>query len=97
MYNVTSENTDGKVTTEEFNTKSFDVFGGKMKIRKAIQAKTDEIEMLFKEQYAIELQDIKIKRIYIDDIKLNPTDFKDIKIFGTLLNLCGYDLNCWKL
>ena len=93
MYNVTSENTDGKVTTEEFNTKSFDVFGGKIKIRKAIQAKTDEIEMLFKEQYAIELQDIKIKRIYIDDIKLNATDFKDIKMFGTLLNLCGYDLN----
>ena len=65
VYDVTSENTDGKVTTEEFNTKSFDVFGGKIKIRKAIQAKTDEIEMLFKEQYAIELQDIKIKRIYI--------------------------------
>ena len=65
VYDVTSENTNDKVTTEEFNTKSFDVFGGKMKIRKAIQAKTDEIEMLFKEQYAIELQDIKIKRIYI--------------------------------
>ena len=69
------------------------MFGGKIKIRKAIQAKTDEVERLFEEQYDIELKDIKMKRMYIDDIKLNPTEFKDIKMFGTLLNLCGYDLN----
>ena len=69
------------------------MFGGKINIRKAIQAKTNEIEMLFEETYDMELNFIKIKRIYIDDIKLNPTDFKDIKMFGTLLNLCGNDLN----
>ena len=41
MYDVTSENTNGKVTTEEFNTKSFDVFGGKIKIRKASKNRRD--------------------------------------------------------
>ena len=29
--------------------------------------------------------------IYIDEIKQNMTDFKDIKMFGALLNICGYD------
>ena len=31
--------------------------------------------------------------IYIDKVKRNSQDFKDIKMFGTLLNLCGYELN----
>ena len=65
VYDITSKNADGKITTKPFNTKAFDVFGGKIKIRKAIQAKTDEVERLFEEQYDIELKDIKMKRIYI--------------------------------
>ena len=45
------------------------------------------------DSYDWELVDFKIKRIYIDTIKKDVTDFKDIKMFGTLLNICGYDLN----
>ena len=41
------------------------MFGGKIKIRKAIQAKTDEVERLFEDIYEIELKGLKIKRIYI--------------------------------
>ena len=32
-------------------------------------------------------------RLYIDKVKRNVQDFKDINMFGTLLNLCGYELN----
>ena len=93
IYEVTTKNNDdGKIIIKQYNTDAFKVFGGKIKIRKAIQAKTDETRKYFEEQYDIELIDIKIKRLYIDNIKLNPTEFKDIKMFGTLLNLCGYDL-----
>ena len=63
MYNVTSENTDGKITTKPFNTKTFDVFGGKIKIRKAIQAKTDEVERMFEETYEVELKGLKASQI----------------------------------
>ena len=36
---------------------------------------------------------MKIARIYIDDVKMDATTFKDIKMCGTLLNSCVYDLN----
>ncbi len=92
MHDRTSRIADGEITTKAFNTKAFDVLGGKIKIRRAIQAKTDEVERLFEEQDHIELEDVKIKRSYIDNIQLNPTEFKDIKMVGTLLYLGGYDL-----
>ena len=48
---------------------------------------------MFENDYDVVLVDMKIQRIYIDDVKINATTFKDVKMFGTLLNICGYDLN----
>ena len=93
VYEVTTKNADNEVKTKPFNTKTFDVYGGKVTIRKAIERKNQEIKELFENDYNIVLEDIKIQRIYIDDVKRDVTDFKDIKMFGTLLNICGYDLN----
>ena len=43
--------------------------------------------------YDWKLVEFKIKRMFIDKIKKDSANFKDIKMFGTLLNICGYDLN----
>ena len=93
IYDVTTEDTDGVLTTQEYDSKVFTVFGGKQKIRKAIETTSKYIYDYLKDSYDWELTDFKIKRIFIDKIKKNITDFKDIKMFGTLLNICGYDLN----
>ena len=94
VYEVTTRNVDSEETkTKSFNTKAFDVYGGKVTIRKAIERKNQEIKELFENDYNVVLEDMKIKRIYIDDVKMDATTFKDIKMFGTLLNICGYDLN----
>ena len=44
----------------------------------------------------MEVESIAIKRIYINDIKKAATGFRDIKMYGTLLNICGYDLQVGK-
>ena len=31
-------------------------------------------------------------RLYVNDVKRDIKDFKDVKMFGTVLNICGYDL-----
>ena len=36
---------------------------------------------------------VKIKHIYINKVKQYLTDFKDIKMFGTILEFCGYGLD----
>ena len=84
---------DGEITKREYNTDVFKIFGGKYKLRKGIEHKLKEIESMFKDNYHKELLGIKIKRIYIDYVKRNVQEFGDIKMFGTLLNLCGYELN----
>ncbi len=97
IYEITTINNDtGKVTTKPYNTPVMDVFGGNRTLRKAIERKTEDIKDLFENDYNLKLESIKILRIYIDDVKLNPQDIGDIKMFGTLLNLCGYDLNVGK-
>ena len=94
VYDIVTKNNDsGETKTKQHNTKAFDVYGGKVKIRKAIESKNKEIREVFENDYNVELEDLKIKRIYIDDVKMDVKEFKDIKMFGTLLNLCGYDLN----
>jgi len=82
-----------KEKTREYNTEVFPIFGGKYKLRKGIEGKIKEIRNIFEDDYNKELLDIKIKRIYIDYVKRNVQEFGDIKMFGTLLNLCGYELN----
>ena len=44
-------------------------------------------------KYACELEDIIILRLYIDDVKIELKAFKDVKMFGIVLNICGYHLN----
>ena len=85
-----------KEHTRKYNTGVFNVFGGKYKLRKGIEQKINEIRDLFENDYLKELIDMKLVRLYIDDVKRNVQDFKDIKMFGTLLNLCGYDLDVGK-
>ena len=68
------------------------MYGGKYKIRKAIESKNREVYDMLNDSYDFTLDKFSIKRIYIDDVKRNVADFKDIKMFGTLLELCGYDL-----
>ena len=47
----------------------FNVFGGKYKLRKGVEQKINEIRDLFENDYLKELVDIKIVRLYIDDVK----------------------------
>ena len=97
VYDITTiKKETGETISKSYHTDTFFVFGGKFKIRRAIENKNKEIRDLFENDYNIELKDLKIKRLYIDDIKMNVQDFKDIKMFGTLLNICGYDLNVGK-
>jgi len=86
----------GEEKTRTYNTTVFNVFGGKYKLRKGIEGKTKEIKSHIDNDYNKELLDINILRIYIDNVKRNIQDFGDIKMFGTLLNLCGYELNIGK-
>ena len=75
----------------------FDVFGGKFKLRKGIEDKIKEIRDLFEEDYNLELISVELERLYIDEVKRNiQRNFNEIKMFGTLLNLCGYDFNVGK-
>ena len=88
---------------KEHRTYSRDVFhvkGGKGSIKKAIQNEVDEVIMAVQEIYeddgGVNAQDpdgIKIKHIYINKIKQDLTDFKNIKMFGTILEFCGYGLD----
>ena len=87
---------DGKIHTSKFNTGVFHVFGGKFKLRKGIDNEIRGIRLMFLEDYNKELVDMKLVRLYIDDVKRNVQDFKNIIMVGTLLNLCGYDLNVGK-
>ena len=82
-----------------YSAKVFHVKGGKGSIRKAIQNHVDEVIVaLGEEGYddadAIRDPDqLKIKHIYINKVKQDLTDFKDIKMFGTILEFCGYGLD----
>ena len=78
----------------------FHVKGGKGSIRKAIQNEVQEVWEALQDKYddegAVNLDDpdaIKIKHIYINKVKQDLTYFKDIKMFGTILEFCGYGLD----
>ena len=79
----------------------FHVKGGKGSIRKAIQNEVDEVIMAVQGKYDDEdggvnpadPDAIQIKHIFINKIKQDLTDFKDIKMFGTILEFCGYGLD----
>ena len=78
----------------------FHVKDGKGSIRKAIQNEVDEVIMAVQGKYeedgGVNPEDpdaVKIKHIYINKIKQDLTDFKDIKMFGTILDFCGYGLD----
>ena len=58
-----------------------------------MENKIKGIRDLSENDYNKELVDLKLTRLYIDDVKRNVQDFKDINMFGTLLNLCSYELN----
>ena len=80
----------------DLNTDAFKVVGGKYKTRKAIEKHLNKTKDDLSEAYEYEIESITIKRIYINDIKKAATEFKDIKMYGTLLNICGYDLQVGK-
>jgi DNA-binding HxlR family transcriptional regulator len=76
IYELTETNKNtNKTTTREYNSYSFPVTGGKMKIRKAIEEKTKEIHDTLNEKYESTLDEFKIKRLYIDE----KTGFRRIK------------------
>jgi len=90
---VTTRDADGILDTREYDSKVFKAFGGRKQIYNAIEETSKDIYAMLDDSYDWELIDFKIKRVFIDKIKKDVTDFKDIKMFGTLLNICGYDLN----
>ncbi len=60
IYELTETNkTTNKTTTREYNSYSFPVTGGKMKIRKAIEEKTKEIHDALNEKYESTLDEFK--------------------------------------
>ena len=73
---------------------AFQVTGGKGSVRKAIQQNFKHIKHVLIDDYkhAVVYDSIQIKHIYINNIKQDLTDFKDIKVFGTILEFCGYNL-----
>ena len=72
MYDITTiKKETGETISKSYHTDTFFVFGGKFKIRRAIENKNKEIRDLFENDYNIELKDLKIKRLYIDDIGMN--------------------------
>ena len=81
----------------DLNTKAFKVVGGKYKTRKAIDNHLYKTADDLINTYELDdIESIIIKRIYINDIEKATTGFRDIKMYGTLLNICGYDLQVGK-
>ena len=74
----------------------FHVTSGRGSIHKAIQKEIQAVKDALKDKYAEEETIIpgsfKIKQIYINKVKQDLTDFKDIKMFGTILEFRGYGL-----
>ena len=74
------------------------VTGGRGNIRKTIQNEADEVVHAVQDKYDNEGVDpsypnaIQIKHVYINKVKQDLTDYKDIKMFGTILEFCGYGL-----
>ncbi len=67
LYDITTTNkNDGKVDKREHNNYSFPVTGGKIKIRKAIEETNTEIHDTPNDKYESTLDELKIKRLYID-------------------------------
>ena len=78
----------------------FQVTGGKGSIRKAIQAAVEVVKDALIDKYdddesggKIDRDSLKIKHIYMNNIRQDLTDFKDIRMFGTVLDVCGYGLS----
>ena len=69
IYNLVTTNQEGKTIKREHNTKVFNVYGGKYKIRKAIESNNRETYELLNDSYDFTLDEFSIKRIYIDDVK----------------------------
>ena len=74
-----------------YSEDAFHVKGGKVRIQQAIQDNVDNIKEAL-EQYedALDRSTIQIKHLYIDRVEQNITDFKDTKMFGTVLQACGF-------
>ena len=79
----------------------FYVKDGKGSIRKAIQNDVDEIRSTLDQLYeededsSVNPQDpdaIRLTSIYVNRIKQHLTDFKDIRMYGTISECCGYGL-----
>jgi hypothetical protein len=93
VYNIESKNKEtSTTTTREYITDVFHVNGGKYKLRKAIEDNLYDIQQYMMDKYEITLLNMKIKRLYVDDVIKDIQNFDEIKMFGTVLNLCGYDL-----
>jgi predicted metalloendopeptidase len=79
VYDITTTNkNDGKVNKREHSNTAFSVEGGKVKIRKAIEEKHKEIHDALGDKYESTLDEFKVKRLYIDAIKQDLHEFKEI-------------------
>ena len=83
IYEITTTDADLKPSTREYDSKVFVVYGGKQQIYNAIEETSKDIYAMLNDSYDWDLTDFTIKRIFIDKIKKDVTDFKDIKMFGT--------------
>ena len=75
IYEITTTDTDGLKTEREYDSKVFVAYGGKQQIRKAIKTTSKDIYEYLDGSYDWVLSDFKIKRIFIDTIKKDVTDF----------------------
>jgi hypothetical protein len=97
VFEITAQdNRSGDIDTKAFNTGSWPVVGGKYKSRKAIEDTRRWVIGMIIVDYNKTLLDIRIPRIYIDDVKQIREDLPDEPMYGDQvekLEFCGYNMN----
>ena len=92
---TTQDNTNGEVITRPYNTGAIPVEGGKYKIAKAIKKKEQWVKDLLTEDYNKTVLNVRIDRLYIDEVKQIREDLTDEPMYGEQpqqLEFCGYNM-----
>ena len=84
-----------KLTPKKINTGAWEISGGKYKIRKAIEDKKQLVVDMITVDYNKTLINVRILKLYIDDVKQIRQDLSDERMYGEQveqLEFCGYNM-----